>query len=152
MSSLIFSISIADESILFANSWLYPKVHIDVEVSSGEDDVPKTDASANKKKAPDGDDVEDKGASSIESITPNPIRSNASEQADSSITDRAASVVPPASRRGRKRSTTTVRQNQPLPLVDQMMSRIELPLYRGPCSPLNLIIVEIIFEAFRRIS
>jgi hypothetical protein len=38
---------------------LYPNVHIDVEVSSGEDNVPKTDASVDKRKVPDGDDAED---------------------------------------------------------------------------------------------
>jgi hypothetical protein len=37
---------------------LYPKVHIDVEVSSGEDDVMKIDALADKRKALDGDDAE----------------------------------------------------------------------------------------------
>jgi hypothetical protein len=89
-----------------------------VEVSSSEDDVPKTDASANKKKAPNGDDAEDRGASSAEPFAPDPIRFNALEQADSSITERAAKIVPPASGRGHKRSTTAVRQNQPLPLVD----------------------------------
>jgi hypothetical protein len=51
---------------------LYLEVHIDVEVSSGEDDVPKTDASADQKKSTD-DDAEDEGASSAESITTNPI-------------------------------------------------------------------------------
>jgi hypothetical protein len=88
---------------------LYPKVHIDVEVSSGEDDVPKTNASADKKKALDGDDAEDGGASSAEPITPNPIRSDAPEQANSSIADRAASIVPPTSRHGRKRPATAIR-------------------------------------------
>jgi hypothetical protein len=43
-----------------------------VEVSSGEDDVPKTDASADQKKSTD-DDAEDEGASSAESITTNSI-------------------------------------------------------------------------------
>jgi hypothetical protein len=69
----------------------YPKVHIDVEVSSGKDDVSKTDALTDKKKVPDGDDAEDGGASSAEPITPNLIRFDAPEQADPSIADRAAS-------------------------------------------------------------
>jgi hypothetical protein len=100
------------------NQELYPKVHIDVEVSSGEDDVSKTDASADKTKAPDGNDAEDRGVSSAEPIAPNPIRSNTTEQADSSIFDRAASIVPPASGRGRKHSATAIRRNQPLPSAD----------------------------------
>jgi hypothetical protein len=106
---------------------LYPNVHIDVEVSSGEDNVPKTDASVDKRKVPDGDDAEDGGASSAKPITPNPIRFDAPEQADPSIIDRAASIVPPASGRARKRPATTIRRNQPLPSANQVMSQIELP-------------------------
>jgi hypothetical protein len=106
---------------------LYPNVHIDVEVSSGEDNVPKTDASVDKRKVPDGDDTEDGGVSSAKPITPNPIRIDAPEQADPSIIDRAASIVPPASGRARKRPTTTIRRNQPLPSANQVMSQIELP-------------------------
>jgi hypothetical protein len=120
---------------------LYPKVHIDVEVSSGEDNVPKTDDSADKRKAPDGDDAEDRGASSAEPIASNPIRSDAPEQANSSIADRAASIVPPTSERGRKRPATAIRWNQPLSLADQVMSQIKLHTYRGPHSPLDLIVV-----------
>jgi hypothetical protein len=54
-------------------------MHIDMEVSSGEEDVSMTDASANKGQAPAGDDAEDIGASSVDPITPNPIRSDAPE-------------------------------------------------------------------------
>jgi hypothetical protein len=123
-----------------------------VEVSSGEDNVPKIDASAYKRKAPDGDDDEDGGASSTELIAPNPMRSNTLQQADSSITNRATSIVPPASGPGCKHSMTAIRRNQPLSSANHVMSQIEFPPYREPHSPLNLIIVEIIFEAFRRIS
>jgi hypothetical protein len=38
---------------------MYPKACIDVEVSSGENDVPRLDASASKKGVPDGNDVGD---------------------------------------------------------------------------------------------
>jgi hypothetical protein len=38
---------------------LYPESRIDVEVSSGEDDEPKSDALASKKRASAGDDTED---------------------------------------------------------------------------------------------
>jgi hypothetical protein len=78
-------------------------------VSSGEDNAPKPDALTDKEKAPIGDDAEDGGASSAEPITPNPIRSDAPEQANSSIADRAASIVPPTSRHGRKRPATAIR-------------------------------------------
>jgi hypothetical protein len=124
---------------------LYPKVHIDMEVSSGEDNVPKTDASADKTKAPDGNDAKDGGASSAEPIAPNLIRSNAPKQANSSIADQVASIVPPISGCGRKRPATAIRQNQPLPLADHVMSQIELSLYHEPCSPLDLVVIDIIF-------
>jgi hypothetical protein len=87
----------------------YSKVHIDVEVSSGEDEMPKTDTSTDKRKVPDCDDAEVGGASSAEPIAPNPIRSDALEQADPSIADRVASIVPPTSGRGRKRPVTAIR-------------------------------------------
>jgi hypothetical protein len=118
-----------------------------VEVSSGEDNVSKIDASADKRKAPDGDDDEDGGVSSAELITPNLIRSNTLQQADSSISNRATSIVPPASGPGRKRSMTAIRRNQPLSSADHVMSQIEFPPYREPHCPLNLIIVDIIFGA-----
>jgi hypothetical protein len=80
---------------------LYPKVHIDMEVSSSEDDVPKTDPSADKRKAPDGNDAEDGGAFSAEPIAPNPI--------NSSYADRVASIVPPTSGNGHKHSAIAIR-------------------------------------------
>jgi hypothetical protein len=58
---------------------MYPKTHIDVEVSSGEDDVPRLSASTGRKKVPDGDDVGDGGVSSAEPIAHNPICSGASK-------------------------------------------------------------------------
>jgi hypothetical protein len=127
-----------------------------VEVSSGEDNVSKIDAPIDKRKAPDGDVVEDGGASSTEPITPNSIKSNVPKQTHPSIADRATSIVPPANGRGHKCLRTAIRQNQPLPLADQVMSQTELPPYRGPRNLLDSVVVEIIFgclfEAFRRIS
>jgi hypothetical protein len=64
---------------------LYPKIHIDVEVSSGEDNVSKTDALTYKRKAPDGDDVEDGGASSAKPIAPNSIRFDELKQTHPSV-------------------------------------------------------------------
>jgi hypothetical protein len=88
---------------------LYPKVQMDVEVSSDEDDVPKTDASTDKKKAPDSYDAGDGGASSAKSIASNSIMSDASEQAHPFVADRVASIVPPASGHGCKCPVTVVR-------------------------------------------
>jgi hypothetical protein len=97
---------------------LYPKACIDVEVSNGEDDVPKTDASAEKKKVSTNNDVEGGGVSSAEPITPNLIGPNAPEQTDSSVIDRVASIVPPAGGRWRKRPPPAIRWNKPLSSAD----------------------------------
>jgi hypothetical protein len=103
-----------------------------------------------------GDDAEDGGASSAKSIAPDPISSNTPKQTDPSIDDRAASTNPPVGGCRRKRPPPVPKQKQALSSADQVMTQIELPPYRGPRSPLDLIVVEIIFtclfEAFRRIS
>jgi hypothetical protein len=91
---LVFFIHVADEYILLQFYDLYPKVGIDVEVSSGEDDVTKKSA---------GDDAGDGGASSANPIAPNPIKFNALGQIDPSVADRATSTNPPVGGRKRKR-------------------------------------------------
>jgi hypothetical protein len=58
---------------------LYPGANIDVEVSSGDADLPTFDALATKQKKLAGDAAKDGGASSAEPIAPDPIKSNASE-------------------------------------------------------------------------
>jgi hypothetical protein len=121
-------------------------VDIDVEVYSSEDNVTKKSTS---------DDAGDGGASSAESIAPNPIRSNTPRQTDPSVADRAASTDPPVGRHRRKHPPPIPKRKQALPSIDQLMTKIKFPPYRGPHSPLDLIIVEIIFgrlfEAFKRI-
>jgi hypothetical protein len=49
-----------------------------------------------------GDDVGDGGASSVEPIAPNPIRSNARGQTDHFVADRVAIANPPAGGRRHK--------------------------------------------------
>jgi hypothetical protein len=131
---------------------LYLEARVDVEVSSGKDDVPKTNALIDKKKASAGDDAKDGGVSSAEPITPYPISSDVSEQAEPSVADRPAPVIPPTGRHGRKRPPPIIKRKHPLPSADQVMTKIELPPYRRPHSSLDLVIVEIIFgrlfEAF----
>jgi hypothetical protein len=135
---------------------LYPGASIDVEVSSGEKDVPTPDASAIKQKKSVDDDTEDGGASSAKPIASNPTSSNASEQTNPSIADRVASTNPPIGRRRCKRPPPVPKWKQALSSVDQVMTQIELPPYRGPHNPLDLIVVGIIFghlfETFQRIS
>jgi hypothetical protein len=122
-----------------------------VEVSSGEDNAPKLDASASKQKEPAGDDVEDGGMSSGEPIAPNLISFGAPEHVDHFAADRVATIIPSVGSRGRKRPAAT-RQNKSILQDDQVMTHIEFPPYRGPRGPLDLIAIEIIFgcifEAF----
>jgi hypothetical protein len=110
---------------------LYPKADINVEVSSGEDDVPKPDALMTRQKTSAGDDAEDGGASSAEPIAPNPTSSNVLEQTDPFVADRAGSTNPSASERRPKRPLPAPKQKQVLPLADQVISQIELPPHRG---------------------
>jgi hypothetical protein len=126
---------------------LYPVANIDVEVSSGDDDVLTLDALATKQKKSVGNDVEDGRASSAEPIAPNPISSNTSGQTDPSVTDRAASTNPPVGERRRKRPPPVPKWKQALSSTDKVMTQIELPPYCGPRSPLDLIVVEIILGA-----
>jgi hypothetical protein len=125
-------------------------------VLSGDDDALKIDASIAKPKAPDGDDAEGEGTSSVEPITPNPISPNVSVQTEPSIAGRAASGAPSTGGHKRKRPPIIPMCNPPKTSVDQVMTEIELPPYREPKSPLDLVAIEIIFwclfEAFQRTS
>jgi hypothetical protein len=38
-----------------------------------------------------------------------------------------------------------VKQSNLVPHADQVMTQVELPPFRGPCSPLDLVVVEIVF-------
>jgi hypothetical protein len=71
---------------------LYPATLIDVEVSNGEDDVPRPTTLADKLKKPADDDAKDKGVSSTEPIAPNPISFGVLGQSDPFT---AAQVVTP---------------------------------------------------------
>jgi hypothetical protein len=102
---------------------------------------------------PASDEAEGEGISSAESIALDPISSNTPTQAHPSIADQIISSAPSAG--GQK-------QKHPLPIpmrkptkssADQVMVQIELPPYRGPQRPLDLVTIEIIFghlfEVFR---
>jgi hypothetical protein len=118
----------------------YPKVHIDVELSSDDDDddVPtsKPDAPVDQK-VQAGDDTRDGGASSVEPTAPILISST---------------VVSSAGRHGCKCPPHANRRNRCIPQIDKVMTQVELPPYHRPCSPLDLVAIEIIFgcifEAF----
>jgi hypothetical protein len=132
---------------------LYPKDNIDVEVSSGEDDVARLDASVDKLKKSVGDDAEDGGVSLVEPIAPNPISSSMPEQSDPSTIVWVTAPILPSGKHGLKHPPPTVRRNKPL---DQVMTQIEFPPYRRPHSPLDLVVIQNIFgclfEVFQHIS
>jgi hypothetical protein len=79
---------------------LYPKALIDVEVSNGEDDVPRPTASADKLKKSVNDDAEDMGVSSTEPIAPNSISSGAPGHSDPSTAALVVAPILPSSKHG----------------------------------------------------
>jgi hypothetical protein len=103
---------------------------------------------------PADDDAGGQGVPSNESIAPNPIGSGMTEQIHFSATDQTTTVAPTGnSQQNKKHIVLASKRKQPAP-SDQVI--IELPLYRGPQSPLDLVAVEFIFgclfEAFRYTS
>jgi hypothetical protein len=138
----MYSTFVADESICFQSQDLYLKAHIDVEVSSGEDDVSRPDALVDKPKKSADDDAGDRGVSSAELITTNPISCSVSKQSDPSTAVRVTAPVLLSGKRGQKCPPPATRCNKP---VDQVMTQIELPPYRGPRNPLDVVAIEIIF-------
>jgi hypothetical protein len=121
-------------------------------VLSGDHDALKIDASTANLQAPNGNDAEGEGASSVELIAHGLISSNASVQTDPSAADRAVPGAPSTSGHKRKRPPTIPNHRQTKTSTVQVMTRIELPPYHGPKSPLDLVAIEIIFwhpfEAF----
>jgi hypothetical protein len=79
---------------------LYPKAVIDIEVSNGEDDVPRSTASADKLKKSVSDDAEDRGVSSAEPIAPNLISSGAPGHSDPSTAARVVAPILPSGKHG----------------------------------------------------
>jgi hypothetical protein len=70
--------------------------------------------------------------------------------------DQIKATAPSAGGQKRKRPLPALKRKQSKPLADQVMTQIKLSSYRGPQSPLDLVVVEIIFgclsEAFRHAS
>jgi hypothetical protein len=79
--------------------------------------------------------------SSVEPSAPNSINS---------------AIALSAGRHGHMRPPPATKQNIPIPQIDQVMNQVDLPPYRGPCSPLDSVAIKIIFgrifEAFQQIS
>jgi hypothetical protein len=100
-------------------------------------------------------DAETVGATSAEAPAPGPIGDDAPGNPMPSVIDRVP-IVPLASGCGRKCLHHMVKQSNPVPHANEVMTQVELPPYRGSRSPLDLVVIEIvfgrIFEMFRRMS
>jgi hypothetical protein len=104
-----------------------------------------SDDDNNVLKEPAGDDADGGGVTSAEHITPNPIDSNLLGQAHPSVVNQVNATAPSAGGQKRKCPPPALKHKQLKPAVNQVMTQIELPSYRGPRSPLDLVAVEIIF-------
>jgi hypothetical protein len=100
-----------------------------VEVSSGDDDAPKVDASVAELRVPTGDEADGEGTSSAEPIAPGPIRSNTSAHVDPFVADWVVSSTPSADGQKRKRPPPVPKRKSTKSSVDQVMIQIELPPY-----------------------
>jgi hypothetical protein len=92
-------------------------------------------------KEPAGDDADGGGATSAKHVAPNPIESNLLGQAHPSVVDRVKATAPSASGQKRKCPPPTLQRKQSKPPANQVMTQIELPPYRRPLSPLDLVAV-----------
>jgi hypothetical protein len=148
----LISFSPVDEFIYLQTQGLYLKARIDVELSSDEDAGPKPDVLTDQKKASISNDAGDEGVSSAEPNAPNRISYSVPKQPDSFTASRVPPVVPSTGEHGCKHPPPTTRRNKPLPHIDQVMTQVEVPPYRRPRSPLDLVVIEVIFghifEAF----
>jgi hypothetical protein len=144
---------------LLNNTWFtcessgaLPYRHTIVEVSSDDDDAPKVDALAVEPRAPADDETDGEGVFLAEPITPGPISSNMSAQANPSIADQVASSAPSAGGQKQKRLPPVPNCKSTKSSADQVMIQIELPPYHGPRHPLDLVTLEIVlgslFEVF----
>jgi hypothetical protein len=92
------------------------------------------------------------GVASAEGNAPVLIVADAPEMPKSLAVNQVL-VVPPSGRHGQKHPPPAIRRSNPVPQTDQVMTQVELPPYRRPCSPLDLIAIENIFgrifEAFQ---
>jgi hypothetical protein len=120
---------------------LYPDREIDVALSDEDNVVPNEPAE---------DDAGGNGAPLVETLVPIPIGSSSAGETHPSVVDRAASTAPSSGSQKKKHVMLGTKCKQDKATIDQVI--IELPPYRGPRSPLDIVVVEHIFgclfEAF----
>jgi hypothetical protein len=120
---------------------LYPNRHTDVELSSGDDDASMIDDVTTEPRALVCDEADSEGVSSAQPIAPGPISSHTLVQADPSIADRVISSAPSVGGQKRKHPPPVPKRKSTKYSVDQVIIQIELPPYRGPWRPLDLVTI-----------
>jgi hypothetical protein len=132
---------VADVYFHLVTQDLYPECQVDIEVSY-------EDNSGQKESV--GDDAGGVGAPLVETFAPDPIESSVAEKSLPSTTDQTTTIAPSGSGQKKKCVALGTKCKQDKPPAGQVI--IELPPYRGPQSPLDLVDVEHIFgclfEAF----
>jgi hypothetical protein len=123
----------------------YPDRHTNVELSSGDDDVSKIDAMVAEPRALAGYEADGEEISLAEPIIPSPIISNTPAQVDPSVADRGISSAPSTGGQKWKCPPPIPKRKSIKSSIDQVMIQIELPPYRGPRRPLDLVAIEIVF-------
>jgi hypothetical protein len=100
---------------------------------------------------PTNDDAEGEGAPAVETLAPNPIGSSSTGESRPSAADQTTTTAPSCG--GQKKKHVALRTKRKQDKAPAVQVIIELPPYRGPRSPLDLVALEHIFgclfEAFR---
>jgi hypothetical protein len=91
---------------------LYPDHEVDVELFD-EDDIGQRE--------PAGDDVEGEEAPSVETLAPNPIRSNLAVESHPSAADRTTSTAPSSGGQKKKRVVLGTKRKQDKTAIDQVI-------------------------------
>jgi hypothetical protein len=94
---------------------------------------------------PIGDDAGGNGAPSAETLAPNPIGSSSVGETRPSAVDQAVPITPSDDGQKKKLVVLETKRKQNKAVVDQVI--IELPPYRGPRSPLDIVVVEHLFRS-----
>jgi hypothetical protein len=101
-----------------------------------------------------GDDARGNGAPSAETLAPNPIGSSSAGEIHPSSVDQVIPIAPSSGDQKKKCVVFGTKCKHNKVVNDQVI--IELPPYRGPRNPLDIVAVEhlfgCLFEAFQHIS
>jgi hypothetical protein len=102
-----------------------------------------SDEDNNKQNEPTSDDAGGNEALSVEKLAPNPTSSSLAGESNPSAVDQTTTTAPPGGGQKKKRVVLGTKRKKDKTPADQVIT--ELPPYRGPRSPLDLVVVEHIF-------